>query len=398
VILAATAVAAGVAFGIAGVALGCAEAFRRRMLMPAEVPAVPVTLVMPVTGPLPGFDGLLAALARQSLRPHRLIVGIESAADPAYRRVVAAATAHPSLHIEPVLAGLCDARAQKCTNLIAALSRLGPDDRYVVLLDADIRPQTWWLAALVAPLAGGRADIVNGYRWQAPAVASLAGALGSAIDRAIATLPRLDITRLLWGGSLALTPNALAVLDPPATLARALTEDLVLADRAAALRLRIVTRRAIRVPTPLDPGLLRLWRFARRQYQIIHAYRPYLWRFAAAVTAADLAARAGLMTAAALAGGLAQRLAIVALIGLGALGSAALEARRAIGRRLGVVDPAGLRLAQHLLVWLYLPTAAFHAIAVAAACRYAVVTWSHVRYRVARGGRILAAARSPYPG
>jgi hypothetical protein len=33
------------------------------------------------------------------------------------------------------------------------------------MLDADICPQPWWLAALVAPLATDGADLVNGYRW-----------------------------------------------------------------------------------------------------------------------------------------------------------------------------------------------------------------------------------------
>ena len=136
-------------------------------------------------------------------------------------------------------------RGQKCTNLLAALARLDTDDGNVVLLDADIRPQPWWLAALVAPLAAGRADIVNGYRWQVPSKLTLATGLGAAVDRAIAVLPRLSQAKTIWGGSLAVTRHALDVLDLPTTIGRTLTEDLPIGDRVAETGLRLLTRRAI---------------------------------------------------------------------------------------------------------------------------------------------------------
>jgi hypothetical protein len=260
-----------------------------------------------------------------------------------------------------------------------------------VLIDADIRPQAWWLAALIAPLAAGRADIVNGYRWQAPQTVSFAIAMGAAIDRAIATLPRLDRLRLLWGGSLALTRQALDRIDAPASLAHALTEDLVIADRAAALGLRVVTRRSLRVPTPLGEGLAALWRFGRRQYQIVHVYRPGLWWFALFVSSADLAARAALLLAALLA---AAPITIGALLGLGLLGSANIELRRRIGRRIEVADPPGLGLTQHLLVWSVLAIPLFHATIIWAGAIRSPVSWAHVRYRVDRYGRVIGAARA----
>src|SRR5216683_260104 len=247
-----TAIIAAVALGIAATATAGAAVFRARMLIPREVPDVPVTLVLAATGPLPGLEMLFDALLGQTLRPARLIVAVESRDDPAHDRVEALAQGYPALPIELIVAGLSGERAQKCTNLLAALARLRPADSYIVLIDADIRPQPWWLAALVAPLAAGRADIVNGYRWQAPQSVSLATAIGATIDRAIATQPRLDRFRLLWGGSLALTRGALELIDAPASLAHALTEDLVIADRAAALGLRVLTRRGLRVPPPLS--------------------------------------------------------------------------------------------------------------------------------------------------
>jgi cellulose synthase/poly-beta-1,6-N-acetylglucosamine synthase-like glycosyltransferase len=385
-----TAIAAVVAIGVAATATACAAVFRARMLIPREVPDVPLTLVLAATGPLPGLENLFDALLGQTLRSARLIVAVESREDPAHDRVEALALGYPALPIELVVAGISGERAQKCTNLLAAFARLRPSDSYIALIDADIRPQPWWLAALIAPLAAGRADIVNGYRWQAPQAVSLATAIGATIDRAIATLPRLDRFRLLWGGSLAMTREALDRIDAPASLAHTLSDDFTFASRAAALRLRVVTRRALRVPTPLDGSLAALWRFGRRQYQIAHIYRPETWWFALIVATADFGARA---TLAAVACAL-DPVAIGALVGLGLLGSVATEARRRISRRLAVTDPAGFALAQHLLVWATLPLAAFHASIVWAAVLRSSVVWAHVRYRVDRRGRVVAASRS----
>ena len=385
-----TAIISAVALGIAATATACAAVFRARMLIPREVPGVPVTLVLAATGPLPGLENLFDALLGQTLRPARLIVAVESRDDPAHDRVEALTARYPALPIELVVAGISDERAQKCTNILGALARLRPADSYIVVIDADIRPQAWWLAALIAPLAAGRADIVNGYRWQTPQAVSLAAVIGATIDRAIATLPRLDRFELLWGGSLAMTREALDRIDMPASLAHTLSDDFTFASRAAALRLRVVTRRALRVPTPLGGALAALWRFGRRQYQIAHIYRPETWWFALIVVTVDFGARVTLVAGACV----LDPIAIGALVGLGLLGSVATEVRRAISRRLAVIDQSGLVLAQHLLIWATLPLAAFHASLVWAAALRSPVVWAHVRYAVDNHGRVVGALRS----
>src|SRR2546430_6289064 len=106
-----------------------------------------------------------------------------------------------------------------------------------------------------------------------PQAVSLATVIGATIDRAIATLPRLDRFRLLWGGSLALTRQALDRIDASASLAHTLSDDFTFASRAAAPQLRVVTRRALRVPAPLDGTPPALLRFCRRPYQLCPIYR-----------------------------------------------------------------------------------------------------------------------------
>lgn len=388
-------IAAIVAVFFALAALALTLLFAAHLRIPDNRPDARVSLVLPLTGPNPDLGELLDTLAAQSLPPHRLIIAVESRDDPAYQRVAAFGGQYRNLEIKLVVAGLSSLRSQKCTNLLMALAAL-QDDAYLVFLDADIRPQPWWLAALVAPLAAGRADIVNGYRWPIPKTGSLGAAAVTAIDRAIATLPRLGLAELIWGGSLAMTRQALETLDLPQTIGRALTEDLPIGARAADTRLRVLTRRVIRAPTPLDGRFPDLWRFGRRQYQLIRIYRPRLWSCAAAGVTADLAARLTLLLMLVFSGG--SGFAVAALIGIAALGSATTELRTAIGARLDVADDLGTRLLQHLLNWMIVPIPAVHASMMWGGLVTSPVRWAHIRYVVDRRGQVTGAVRQPHSG
>ena len=383
-------IAAAVALFYALGSLALALLFAARLRIPDDRLSARVTLVMPATGLLPGLENLLTTLTVQSLRPHRLIVAVESREDPAYARL--ATFQHDSqLNIQLVVAGLSPLRSQKCTNLLAALANLQLDDDYIVLLDADIRPQPWWLAALVAPLATGRADVVNGYRWPMPMILSAGTALVAGIDRAIAILPRLKQTRTIWGGSLAVSRRALEALDLPNTIGRTLTEDLPIGDRAAETGLRVLTRRAVRPATPLSGSFGELWRFGRRQYQLIRLYRPGLWAFAAFVVSTDLIARAVLLSSLATPGP-----ALAAILALACFGSIATEIRFAIGKKLGAADGIGFRISQHILAWTILPTPAFHASVVWGGLVTSPVVWAHIRYIVDKTGQVIEVARRPH--
>lgn len=384
-------IAAGVALFYSLGSLALALLFAAKLRIPDDRLSAPVTLVLPATGLLPGLEDLLAALSAQSLQPRRLIIAVESREDPAYARVAALAEHYSQLEIELVVAGLSPLRSQKCTNILAALANLDADDGYMVLLDADIRPQQWWLAALVAPLAAGRADIVNGYRWLIPTALSPGTALVAGIDRAIAVLPRVRQTRPIWGGSLALTRHALEILDLPITIGRTLTEDLPIGDRAAETGLRVLTRRAVRVPTPLSGSVRDLWRFGRRQYQLIRLYRRGLWSFAAFIVTTDLMARIFVLSVLA---GWGPALAVTLV--LGCMGSIAAEIRLGIGRKLGAADMIGFRLCQHILAWTILPAAGFHASVIWGGVVTSPVLWAHIRYIVDKTGRVIEVARQPH--
>src|SRR5215469_2190053 len=384
-------IAAGVAVFYSLWSVALAVLFATRLRIPENGGPARVVLVLPATGALPGLEDLLTALSTQTLKPQRMIVAVEAADDPAFARVAALTERFSRLNIQLGVAGVSSLRGKKCTKLLAALARLYADDAHVVLLDADIRPQPWWLAAMVGPLAAGRADIVNGYRWPVPTKLSLASALIAGIDRPVAVLPRLPQTRALWGGSLALTRRALETLDLPATIARTLTEDLPIGEHAAQTGLRVLTRRAIRPATPIDGSLSDLWRFARRQYQLIRLYRRGLWWLAAIVVSTDVVARTALLAAVT-----ASAAALPAIVVIAALGSAAVEVRLAISKKLGVRDGIGFRAAQHLLAWAILPTPLFHASVVWGGSVTSPVVWRHVRYLVDRTGQVIGVDHRPY--
>ena len=384
-------VAAAVAVFYSLWAIALALLFAARLQIPMDRLSARATLILPATGALPGLEDLLTALTIQSLQPHRLIVVVESREDPAYWRVVAIAGKYTQLNIIVAVAGLSPLRSQKCTNLLAALGYLEPDDAYVVLLDADIRPQPWWLSSLVAPLAAGRADVVNGYRWPVPTILSPGAVLAAAIDRAIAVLPRVTQTRPIWGGSLEVTRHAIEILDLPNTIGRTLTEDLPIGDRAAEAGLRVLTRRAIRPLSPLGGSLFELWRFGRRQYQLIRLYRRGLWRFAAFIVTTDLLARMALLSMIAV-----SDVALAAILAIAVLGSIAAEIRLAIGRKLDAVDGFGFRVVQHLLIWAVLPGPAFHASVIWGGFVTSRVVWRHISYVVDRTGQVAEVTRQPY--
>ncbi len=59
-------------------------------------------------------------------------------------------------------------------------------------------------------------------------------------------------------------------------------------------RLRLLTRRALRVPTPLAGSWRELWAFGRHQGQLVRLYRPRLWWCASLIATADFLARIAL--------------------------------------------------------------------------------------------------------
>jgi hypothetical protein len=373
------------------VSAGFAVLYLTGLRFPAGVPGAAVTAIMPATGPLPDLEDLIANLAQQSLPPRRLIVAVESQNDPAYARVSAVRAATVAPRIDLIVAGVADKSGQKNANLLAAIAALDPADDYVLLMDADIRPLPWYVASLIEPLVAGRRDLVNGYRWLTPNRPTVFATLIAAIDRRLAVLYRPPETKLIWGGSIAVTPRALAALDLPTILAGQILDDLPIGAKAAATGLNVGARGCSRAPTPIESDPRRLFAFARRQMQFVRIYLPGLWRVACLLAVVDLCARLALLIAAIATPPFS--LALAALLGVAGLDLISAELRLYASRRLGVVDDAAFKMLNRLFALAILPLPITWAAIVLASFPTSRIAWAHVRYLVDKKGRVLQVER-----
>jgi hypothetical protein len=336
-----------------------------------------VTLILPISGACPYLPQLIANLNAQSLQPHRLIITVESKQDPAYL-CAQKAMDNAKFSVDLAIAGLANKCAQKCWNQIAAIHQLDGHDDAIILMDGDIEPPPWWLSVLVSPLLAGKADVVTGYRWHRTTRLTPGQHLIASIDRGIAMLPSLHCANLTWGGSLALSPSALAALNLPLLLSRVLSDDCTIGAQAAALGLRVLTRKLLRVPTPPHKDIASAWNFGRRQYQIIHIYRPGLWALALGILSIRLLAW-GIILASLADKATDTSFALVALICLN-LTTVALQ-QQAAGR-LGLRDDLPSCLGQIVCALLKPLIDLFHWTLVVAAWRAKNLHWGHVNYRI----------------
>ena len=363
-----------------------------RLKRPANQTSGTVSVILPLTGKSDDLEALVARLNAQTHKPRRLIITVESEADPAYSRAADAARI-ATFPVERVVAGLAQHQAQKCTNLSAAAALIDAADAAVVLMDGDILPAPWWLSALVSPVLEGHSDVVTGYRWQMAEQGRLGAHLVSLIDRSLTMLPRADLrfARVVWGGSLAMSREAFEKMDLPKTLSRSLSDDLSLADRAAELDLRVLTRGALLVPSPNDQTLAQAWRFGRRQYFIGRVYRPALWRLALVIIAARLLAWVvALWNLPALFG----QIALVALLGLAA---AKLLVVDRIAARLDLGEPLAARVRQFLIGLAQPAVDVFHLSMIFGAALTRRVRWGHVDYDVDGPDEVRVAERRHWP-
>jgi len=346
---------------VLGVAVSAATvaATARKLLWvcrPEEPAHAPVSVILPLSGSARGLGRLVRSLAGQTLRPRRLIITVESTADPAFSgamRVRAREhTLKDGISVEVVVAGTATSGGQKGHNEQAALKRIDHGDEIIAFADAEIRPHRTWLSGLVAPILYEDFDVVSAHRWRQVSAHRLGAHLLAAIDRQIAFAPRLDNqrTRALWSGSLAITADAATYMNLRGCLSATLSDDVAIADGVAAAGLRSVTRSMLLVAAPLDLGLFAAWRLAREEYQVVKLYRPWLWltglvsvgmRLAAWVAAVILLC-GGLGAPWPLAGG-------GALLLLAALGFARQFAVGMVADTVNLPDPPGVRFIQLLL-------------------------------------------------
>ena len=363
----------------------------RRLRLPAVRAEGRVTLILPVAGRAPGLPALFEALASQTLLPRRVVAVVESEADPAHALVRELAPSCP-FPVELRVAGQVPWRGQKNTNLLAGFATVDADDDAVALLDADIRPQPWWLSALATPAITGEYDVVTGFRWQLLRGRGPVGHVVAFIDRAAAVLVLPPRFGLVWGGSVGLSRRALAVLDPPALLDRALVDDLTIGEAAKRRGLRLLARGALVVPTPAEGGWRAQWAFMRRQIQVVRICQPAFWCCLMGLAHLSVFGWLGALLA------LPDPAAAAMLLGLSGFGAARAVLHARLGARIGAPDsPRGL--AAQVAVGA-LPPLSDGLLAVLGwtMLRPRRLRWRHVEYEVRGPRAVRVLRRFPHGG
>lgn len=382
-----------VALCLATYLIAVAVALRRLLAMNSPIVEVAgkVSAILPLTGQAPHLSGLVRCLDDQTVAISELLISVESTDDPAYARArdVAATVKMP---VGIVVAGLASDEGQKCRNQQAALEQACASTDFIVLLDADISPSRDWLQMLLSPLVTGEYDLVTGHRWHRIARHRLGAHLATAIDRGMTLLPRIGLAmpQIVWGGSIALSPVTALTMDLPDCLKGRLSDDLSIGIRASQRGLKVATRSALLISSPVDHDVVSAWRFGRRQYQIGKVYRPDLWFLAL-----------GGLCLRALGFGCALILAIWhqnpwPLVAFAVLGLSKQVLVAAVGARARLGDSASVRTVQYGLGVLQPLVDLFHLSIVVAAGWTRVIHWGHVTYDVEGPDHIRVIERRPY--
>jgi hypothetical protein len=258
------------AVSVLAVLVFCASLGRAPRL--SRVPRVAVLVA--VKGHNVQLDPFLRSLFDQDYPDYRVIFAVESEDDPA---VAAIAPWRQQLggRVAIVVAGLSVDEGQKTTNLLAAVSRLGPGDEVIVLADADIVADRSWITRLVAPLTTGEADLVSGFTWVLATDRRPATYLLASIASTLSTFPRLPFLNAAWGGSTALTRETFEKLGVAAAWRGTLSDDLQLTAIAQRARCRIAAPPDV-LPRTLGhtAGFAAVTVQARRWYMLVRVYLP----------------------------------------------------------------------------------------------------------------------------
>jgi hypothetical protein len=253
---------------------------RRARRFASYLDAPPCVILSPVKNYDVNLDAYLAALIEQDYGKFRVVFVVEDTRDPAYPRLCAVASSSP-IPMSVAVAGVSDTCGQKVFNLLHGLERLVSEDRIVVFADADTIPAPDWLRQLVRPIALGHAHLTTGYLLMVPRNRTSATIAACLISLPLATYFAPSRTRLCWGGSTAVSREALSRLDLPFHWRGSLSDDLSLTRAARTLGLFPHATLATAVPTFVAFSWEGLFSYACRQYRLVRVYALKEWMLGA---------------------------------------------------------------------------------------------------------------------
>ncbi|MEX0885210.1 MAG: glycosyltransferase family 2 protein [Phycisphaeraceae bacterium] len=367
----------------------------RREMYEAYRPRAAV--IVPFKGRELGLEANVRGLLSQRYDDYRVVMVVESDADPACAVIDAAIAEYGRERAERIVAGRAGPNVgQKVHNQLAALAHLRKADggeQVWVFADSDAVPGPDWLGDLVGPLGQPhRTAATTGYRWlvptrHGPASARLCSSLASVMNSSVACMLGHDRSNQAWGGSMALRRDTAAEGELEAHLQGAITDDYVVTRLARRVGRRVYFVPRCLVASPVAMTWRQLVNFGHRQYLITRVYAPGVYAGALFVFAAYVLGMAG--TWAAVAWGVAREdWVLVILAGAGLVTVFVANQVRA-SLRAGMMRKAfddatvaQLRPAMRLDRWATPVWMTLHLLLILRSGAGRTMTWRGVRYRV----------------
>jgi len=237
----------------------------------------PVAVILPIKGVDDDTASNIEALLQQDYPDYRLVFTVESEQDPVLP--VLEKIAAEDSRVEIVVAGLSTQRGQKIHNQLAAVERTTDRDEVLAFMDADAKPGSKWLHALVLPLTyGEHIGATTGYRYYIPVTNHTANKVVSIINASVAALLGPYRRTFAWGGSMAIRRKDFYAFGLPTLWSNALSDDYVMSyciKKVAKRHIQFVPNCI--VASDANFNWASLFEFAVRQYRITKVCEPLIW-------------------------------------------------------------------------------------------------------------------------
>lgn len=256
-----------------------ASYIHRELATPLTDYAPFASVIAPCRGIDQGLNQNLSALFSQNYSEYEIVFVTDGPDDPAVPVIEQVRNAHPELPTRIVFAGKAIRSGQKVHNLRHAVTEVDPRSEVLVFVDADARPNSSWLRALVSHLGDGQIGATTGYRWFISKGGRLSSQLLSVWNSSIASaLGDNSKNNFCWGGSTAVRRSIFEKLEIREHWSGTVSDDFVIMRvlRNAGLGIKFVP--ACLTASLEECGFGQLLEFTTRQLQITRVYAPRFWK------------------------------------------------------------------------------------------------------------------------
>jgi cellulose synthase/poly-beta-1,6-N-acetylglucosamine synthase-like glycosyltransferase len=242
-----------------------------------------VSVILPCKGLDPGFKDNVGKLLRQDYlrsdgQPNfEVIFAVATNDDPALNVLQAVMQECPSVKTKLVVAGVCDYRAQKINNQLAALKERAADSEVLVFVDSDVVARPDFLGHLVAPLSDSTVGIATGYRFYIPFRGDWPSLLRSMWNRLTAWELVSRSLSFAWGGAMAITAQNFEKAEIRRAWDRAADDDLSMTTAVKLIGLKVIFVPQCLVVSDGDASLTEIVDWTNRQLILTKVYYPALW-------------------------------------------------------------------------------------------------------------------------